>query len=237
MLPISDSDTPGRRFPIVTWLLIAVNVLVFLYELSLGTGARLEQFIQNWGAVPSVVLSGSLHGWLTLITSQFIHAGWVHIGGNMLFLYIFGDDIEDVLGPILYLLFYLFCGVVAGLTQSFVLARLIGEMNTAGIGASGAIAGVLGAYLVLYPRRPVQVLSLTSGGGQQGSVPAYVMLGLWFITQFISGITALDGAPNGNVGFWAHIGGFIAGAILILPFRSRASSTYSAGPGSGVRLT
>ncbi len=235
MLPISDSDAPGRRFPIVTWLLIAVNVLVFLYELSLGP--RLDQFIQTWGAVPSVVVSGSLHGWLTLITSQFIHGGWVHIGGNMLFLYIFGDDIEDVLGSGLYLLFYLFCGVVAGLTQSFVLAKLMGDMNTAGIGASGAIAGVLGAYLVLYPQRPIQVLSTSSIGGQSGTVPAYMMLGLWFVTQFIAGITALQGAPSDNVGFWAHIGGFIAGAILILPFRNRANNTYSAGPGSRVRLT
>jgi len=235
MLPISDSDAPGRKFPIVTWLLIAVNVLVFIYELTLGTGASLEQFIQTWGAVPSVVVSGSTHGWLTLITSQFIHGGWVHIGGNMLFLYIFGDDIEDILGSVLYLLFYLFCGVVAGLTQSYVLARLMGETSIAGIGASGAIAGVLGAYLILYPRRPIQVIEASSLGGQQTTtVPAYVMLGVWFVAQFTSGITALEGAPSGNVGFWAHIGGFIAGAVLILPFKNRASNDS---PGSGVRLT
>ena len=232
MLPISDNDAPGRKFPIITWLLIAVNVLVFLYELSLGQGAHLEQFIQTWGAVPSVVVKGSPHGWLTLITSQFIHGGWLHIGGNMLFLYIFGDDIEAILGPVLYLPFYLFCGVVAGLTQSFVLSRFMGDPNTAGIGASGAIAGVLGAYIVLYPTRRVNVLAPSAAGAQQAtSVPAYVMLGLWFVTQFVSGITALEGAPSSNVGFWAHIGGFIAGVILILPFKGRASS-YPTGTGA-----
>src|SRR5690242_20244461 len=130
MFPIGDQDAPGRRFPIVTWLLIGLNALVFVYELTLAPGA-LEQFFQNWGAVPNAIAhafanpgaAGSGHALLTLITSQFIHAGWLHIAGNMLFLYVFGDDIEDILGSVLYLLFYLFCGIVAGLVQTFVLTK------------------------------------------------------------------------------------------------------------------
>jgi len=241
MLPIGDNDAPGRRFPVITWLLIAVNVLVFIYELTLSPAA-LDQLFQTWGAVPGPIAhaianpmaAGSLHALLTLITSQFLHAGWVHIGGNMLFLYVFGDDIEDVLGSPLYLVFYLVCGIIAGLTQTYVLNGLLNSPNDAGIGASGAIAGVLGAYLVLYPTRRVNVLSL-SGGTGGGSVPALVMLGLWFVQQFLSGATALSGAPTDNVGFFAHIGGFIAGAILILPWRAGAAQRYQNESGGGVQ--
>jgi len=241
MFPIGDQDAPGRRFPIMTWLLIALNALVFVYELTLSPGA-LQQFFQTWGAVPGAIAAafahpnapGSVHAFLTLISSQFIHEGWLHIIGNMLFLYVFGDDIEDVLGSILFPIFYLVCGIVAGLTQTFVLAKLLGDTATAGIGASGAIAGVLGAYLVLYPTRRVSVLALGAGGAGRGSVPALYMLGLWFIQQFLSGVTALSGANVGNVGFWAHIGGFIAGAILILPFRGRASNYSQEGGGGNV---
>lgn len=237
MLPIGDNDSPNRRFPVMTWLLIAINAIVFVYELTLSP-AGLEAFFNNWGAVPGAIsaaiahpaAAGSVHALLTLITSQFLHAGWVHIGGNMLFLYVFGDDIEDILGSPLFLIFYLVCGIIAGLTQTYVLNGLMGDPNTAGIGASGAIAGVLGAYILLYPTRRISVLAPNSLGGQgQASVPAYVMLGIWFIQQFVSGITALSGAPTGNVGFWAHIGGFIAGAILILPFRGRAQNYVDSG--------
>jgi membrane associated rhomboid family serine protease len=242
MLPVSDNDAPGRRFPIMTWLLIAINVIVFLYELTLSQ-AGLEQFFNNWGAVPGSIANaishpgapGSVHALLTLITSQFLHAGWLHIGGNMLFLYIFGDDIEDILGSPLFLIFYLVCGIIAGLTQTYVLNKLLGDPNTAGIGASGAIAGVLGAYILLYPTRRINVMAPNSLGGQQATtVPAYVMLGLWFVQQFVSGITALSGAPTGNVGFWAHIGGFIAGALLILPFRGRAQNYLGSGGGRNI---
>src|SRR5258708_5040432 len=234
MLPVGDNDTPGRRFPIVTWLLIAVNALVFVYELTLSPAA-LDQLFQTWGAVPGPIAhaianpaaAGSVHALLTLITSQFLHAGWVHIGGNMLFLYIFGDDIEDVLGAPIYLVFYLVCGIIAGLTQTYVLNGLLHSPNDAGIGASGAIAGVLGAYLVLYPSRRINVLAPSSAAGAGAtSVPAFTMLGLWFVQQFISGATALTGAPTSNVGFFAHIGGFIAGAVLILPWRAGAVPKY-----------
>lgn len=235
MLPIGDNDSPNRRFPIVTWILIAVNVLVFLYELTLST-PQLEQLFQTWGAVPGHITNalghpaaaGSLQALATLITSQFLHAGWLHIIGNMLFLYVFGDDIEDVLGAPLYLLFYLFCGIVAGLAQTFILSKMLGAENEPGIGASGAIAGVLGAYIVLYPSRRITVLTPVggSGGMAPGGIPAIVMLGVWFLEQFFAGITALTpGAAQSNIGFWAHIGGFIAGLILILPFKNRARPT------------
>src|SRR5262245_40306004 len=167
MIPIGDSDQrPAGRVPIITGALIAINVIVFLYELTLPA-AGLENFFMKWGAVPKLIsdavahptAAGSPHALLTLITSQFIHGGWLHIIGNMLFLVIFGDDIEDLLGGAGYLLFYLVCGIVAGLTQTFVLARMFNAANEPGIGASGAIAGVLGAYIVLYPTRRVNVLS------------------------------------------------------------------------------
>ncbi len=232
MIPISDSDQPrGGRIPIVTLALIAANVLVFLYELSLRQAA-LNQFFLNWGAVPRLIsnalahpaATNSPHALLTLITSQFIHGGWMHIIGNMLFLWIFGDNIEELLGGASYLLFYLFCGVVAGLTQTFVLAHMFGAENVPGIGASGAIAGVLGAYMVLYPTRRVRVLA-PIGGLVPIAVPAYVLLGLWFLEQFFSGVASLSpgASAQSNIGFWAHIGGFIAGVILILLIRAWSS--------------
>lgn len=236
MFPISDDDPRGRGLPIVTFLLIAVNALVFLYELTLSQPG-LEQLFQTWGVVPARILNafshpgapGSLQAFLTLITSQFLHMGWLHILGNMLFLYIFGDDIEALLGAPLYLVFYLVCGIVAGLVQTFVLSQFTGDVNTAGIGASGAIAGVLGAYLVCYPNRRITVASPTQAGIARSAVPAVVMLGLWFVQQLLSGVAAISGADASNVGFWAHIGGFVAGVLLVLPFRNRAVSTYSGG--------
>lgn len=236
MFPIGDEDPKGRQLPLITWVIIAINVLVFLYELTLSP-AGLNQLFEHWGTVPARITAAiahpgapdSIQALLTLITAQFLHAGWLHIGGNMLFLYVFGDDIEDLLGKVLYPLFYLFCGIVAGLVQTFVLVRFTGDANAPGIGASGAIAGILGAYIVLYPNRRVTVAQIGQGGIARGSVPALVMLGLWFVQQLLSGVTALNGADTSGVGFWAHIGGFIAGALLILPFRSRAQRLINPG--------
>lgn len=228
MIPISDAN-PSRRIPLVTWLLIGINIMVFMFELSLSERA-LDRFIFQWGVVPQQLLAALAHpsvrGWgefATLITSQFIHGGWAHLIGNMLFLYIFGDNVEDVLGGWGYLIFYLGCGVLAGLLQVFALAPFLGRVAIPSIGASGAIAGVLGAYMVLYPNARVQVLVplfwLTVF-----EVPALWLLGLWFIQQFLGGLAALNpiAAQAGGVGFWAHIGGFVAGAFMILPFRGRA---------------
>jgi membrane associated rhomboid family serine protease len=229
MIPVGDNDLPGRRFPIATLLLVIINALVFLYEISLPE-AQLNNFIINWGVVPRDVIGAlsnlgapnSLQELLTLITSQFIHGGWAHILGNMAFLWIFGDDIEDTLGSILYVVFYLVCGIVAGLAQVFVLSRFTDSLDVPSIGASGAIAGVLGAYLILYPTRRVTVLT---AAGQRGlapmQVPALIMIGLWFVEQLFAGVAALSPTAASGIGYWAHIGGFVAGLILILPWRGR----------------
>ena len=191
-------------------------MLAFLFELSLGSG--LNAFIENYGTVPKEILTGQdvpppgpTPLWLTLFTSMFLHGGWLHIIGNMAYLRVFGDDIEDAFGPVLYLLFYLFCGVVAGLTHVFVSGA--GSTEPA-IGASGAIAGVLGAYVVLFPGRRIHVL-LPSYGFTTGTMSALALLGFWFILQFLNGVAALsDKAAAAGVAVWAHVGGFVAGAII-----------------------
>jgi membrane associated rhomboid family serine protease len=215
----------------MNWLLIALNVLVFLYELQLPARS-LDRFILIWGVIPQNVLvaisdpfaTGSLHVFETLITSQFIHGGWLHLLGNMLFLWIFGDNIEDVLGSIGYLVFYLTCGVIAALAQVYVLSPFLGGRALPSIGASGAIAGVLGAYLVSYPLVRVSVLFPVLLILIPFDLPAFVIIGWWFVQQFFYGLMTLTptAARSGGVAFWAHIGGFVAGMILILPFLSRA---------------
>jgi membrane associated rhomboid family serine protease len=236
MFPVGDNDAPGGRIPIITWLLIAVNAVIFLYELTLPPDA-LERFFTIWGVVPRDITRalsnpaapGALQELATLITSQFLHGGWMHLIGNMLFLYVFGNNIEELLGSILYLVFYLVCGIVAGLVQTFVLSQFTGDTAVPGIGASGAIAGVLGAYLLAFPRKTVTVLAPTgSGGASRMAISAVAMLGFWFIQQLLSGVVGLmPGAEASNVGFWAHIGGFVAGALFILPFRGRANAISS----------
>ncbi len=230
MIPISDAN-PTRRLPIMNLTLIGLNALVFLFELQMSS-AGLDQFVAQWGLVPHSLLAavahpfaaGSLHAYETLITSQFIHAGWLHILGNMLFLFIFGDNIEDVMGSGTYLAFYLFCGVIAGLTQSYVLAPFVGATNIPSIGASGAIAGVLGAYIVLYPTAKVRVVVPIFIFPLIFSVPSIFMLGIWFLEQFFLGVASLTpaAAQTGGVAVWAHVGGFITGMVLILPFFSKA---------------
>ncbi len=237
MIPISDVNAT-RRVPIMNLTLIGINILVFLYELNLSNRG-LDRFMFNWGLIPQELLFAiahpfavqSIHAFMTLITSQFIHAGWAHIGGNMLFLFIFGDNIEDVMGSFIYLLFYLICGVAAGLAQTFVLAPFLGGGDVPSIGASGAIAGVLGAYLILYPGTRIRVwvpvfLFLTF------ELPAVIMIGIWFVEQFIAGLGSLSAqaANSGGVAFWAHVGGFVTGMILILPFWGRARQLKAAEP-------
>ncbi len=230
MVPISDRN-PLRHRPVMTWLLIAVNVVVFLYELQMPAQA-LDQFILRWGATPGNILaafanpfaSGAPHAFETLVTSQFIHGGWLHILGNMLFLFIFGDNVEDAMGSSSYLVFYLICGVAAALTQSFILAPLLGGHGVPMIGASGAIAGVLGAYLVLYPTARVSVLIPVLIILFPIDLPAFVLIGWWFIQQFFYSILSLTPtvAQSGGTAFWAHVGGFATGLVLIVPFIGRA---------------
>lgn len=225
MFPISD-DNPTRTIPYVTYGLILVNILVFLYELSLPEDA-LEQFFYSAAVVP-IELTASLQGafeavgqlpeWMTLFTSQFLHGGWLHLLGNMLFLWIFGNNVEDELGHTKYLLFYLLCGVLAALTQWFF--SPVSEVPS--LGASGAIAGVMGAYIVKFPR--ARILTLISIFPIR--VPAFVFLGLWFVQQAFYSFTSLSvptniGMEGGGVAYWAHAGGFIFGALLGLLFGIR----------------
>jgi membrane associated rhomboid family serine protease len=231
MLPISDEDRPGRGPALVTWAIIIINVLVFLYEVMLGAG--LDPFIQTFGAVPREILTGQdvpppgpTPLYLQLLTSMFLHGGWLHLIGNMAFLRVFGDDIEDALGPVPYLLFYLGTGLVASLTHIF----LAGPNSTIpSVGASGAIAGVMGAYLVLFPNRRVHVL-VPSLYFSTARVSALVMLGMWFVLQFLNGLAALtqDTAQTGGVAVWAHVGGFVAGALVGLLLRGRATPRQAA---------
>jgi rhomboid family protein len=216
MLPLGDDDSDRRTFPFVTYALIAINVLVFVL-LELPQGDNLDAFLNRWGTIPSQIVAGK--GLITLITSMFLHANWLHIGSNMLFLWIFGDNVEDAFGHVLYLIFYLVCGVVASLAQV-----LVGPSSTVpGVGASGAIAGVLAAYIVLFGSRPVRVLMQ----GFLTTVPSYVMIGLWIVTQLISGFGALGDTQSGGVAYWAHIGGFVAGLVLTFLLRGIARPALS----------
>ena len=230
MIPIGDSNRL-RRTPVMNWLLIVANALMFFYELTLPPRG-LDRFFLTWGVIPQNVLAalaqplapGSLHAFETLLTSQFIHGGWLHLLGNMLFLYIFGDNIEDVLGRLGYLVFYLICGIAAVLAQVLVLAPFMGRTAVPTFGASGAIAGVLGAYLVLYPLNRVSVLFPVLLILIPFDLPAFVIIGWWFVQQFFYGLMTLtpSAASSGGVAFWAHVGGFLVGMILIVPFIEQA---------------
>lgn len=223
MIPIGDNN-PSRHAPIVNWTLIAINVLVFLFELTLRPRA-LQNLFFDWGVIPHDVLlllseplTAPWDVWATLITSQFLHSGWAHIIGNMLFLWVFGDNIEDALGHFTYLGFYLVGGVAASIVQALVM----GPAEIPSIGASGAIAGVLGAYLVLYPFTKIRILIPIFILFWTIQLPALLVIGWWFVQQFFYGVGTLGEAAIGGVAFWAHIGGFITGMILILPFLGRA---------------
>jgi membrane associated rhomboid family serine protease len=223
MFPIRD-DQPSYSVPFVTWFLIALNLLIFLFQATLDPGG-FELFVRQFGVVPSHVatfLSGSPRYPLPaivipLFTSMFLHGSWVHVLGNMWFLYIFGDNVEDYLGHFKYLLFYLGAGLIAMITQLVIYLH----SNVPTVGASGAIAGVLGAYFILYPRARV----LTWFFVFVFYVPAWVMLGYWFVLQFLSGAATLTlanaGHDVGGVAVWAHVGGFVAGALMIKAFPER----------------
>lgn len=207
MLPIGDDNSSRRTVPMVTYALIAMNVLFFCVELSGG-----DTFIEKWAFVPSRFLANPLGECLTLFTSMFMHAGWVHLGGNMLYLWIFGDNVEDRFGHIKFTVFYLLCGLAATFSQ---LAFGPGS-NIPNLGASGAIAGVLGAYILLFPQGKVRVLQ----GQQVIQVPALIVIGLWIVLQLFSGIGSIAStAQAGGVAYMAHIGGFVAGFGLTFLLR------------------
>jgi membrane associated rhomboid family serine protease len=214
MLPLTDHN-PRRIVPVVTMLIIIVNVLLFLWELTLG--ADLQRVMFNIGFVPRFFW---MPGYIVpnlerMFISMFLHGGFLHIAGNMLYLWIFGDNIEDRLGHVRYAIFYLLCGVVAALAHAF--ANPSSPLPA--IGASGAIAGVLGAYLVLFPRARVTTLIPIFAFVTVREIPAVIVLGLWFVLQLFSGIGSLgvrDADTAGGVAFFAHIGGFVAGMLLIV---------------------
>jgi len=207
MFPIGDDNTSRRTVPLVTYALVALNVLFFFAELSGG-----DAFIEQWAFVPSRFIANPSGDSLTLFTSMFMHAGWVHLGGNMLYLWIFGDNVEDRFGHIKFTVFYLLCGLAATFAQ---LAFDVGS-DVPNLGASGAIAGVLGAYILLFPQGRVKVLQ----GARVVQVPALIVIGLWIVLQFFSGIGSIAStAQTGGVAYMAHIGGFVAGFVLTFLFR------------------
>jgi len=206
MFPIGDDDSARRTVPVVTYALIALNVLFFFVEMSGG-----EAFIETWAFVPRRFLANPAGDFPTLFTSMFMHAGWLHLGGNMLYLWIFGDNVEDSFGHVKFIIFYLLCGLAATFAQ---LMFSVGS-NVPNLGASGAIAGVLGAYILLFPRGQVRVLQ----GSRVIPVPALIVIGLWIVLQFFSGIGSIASAAQGGVAYMAHIGGFVAGFVLTFLFR------------------
>jgi len=197
-------------------MLVVLNVLVFLYEIQLR-GAGLESFIRTWALIPNRLMSDPQTAWVTIFTSMFLHGGWFHLVSNMWVLFIFGDNIEDRLGGTRYLAFYLLSGVAAALLQSYVLQG----SNEPMVGASGAIAGVLGAYLVLYPGARVASLVPIFFIFTIIEIPATIFLLFWFGSQLFSGLFALQGGGSSGIAWWAHIGGFLFGLLYMILFVPR----------------
>lgn len=212
MIPLRDS-TPSRRTPVVTLTLIGINVLVYLYQWTLAGNEQLIPFLNTWAIIPAQLTTNFAGESYTLISAMFLHGSWMHLGGNMLYLWIFGDNIEDRLGPVRYIIFYLIGGLAATAAQVLI------DPNSPvpNLGASGAIAGVLGGYLVLYPRARITTLVFRF----ITQVPAYIVLGFWFVLQLFQGVGSLATITSqaGGVAFFAHVGGFVAGVLLVKPFQ------------------
>ena len=235
LFPIGDDNTDRHLTPVVNYVLIAINIIVFIF--LQGMGGNLD-FTFSYSTVPAEILTGqdivtasksyenpytgeieqhpglgvtNLPVYLTLITSMFMHGGWAHLGGNMLYLWIFGDNLENAMGHKKYLLFYLLCGVLAALAHVFSTSFFDQRLDIPSLGASGAISGVLAGYMLLYPGRSVHVWFLWG----IMAVPALIVVGLWFVFQVINGMGALGGEEAGGIAYAAHIGGFVAGLILV----------------------
>lgn len=247
MIPVGDDDSDLQRTPYVSYLLIAINIFVFIWYQQWGSNIN---FTYSYATVPAEIISGhdmvttatyvsdpisgqevlipglgvtAIPVWLTLITSMFMHGGFAHLGGNMLYLWIFGDNLEDRLGHFKYLIFYLLCGVIASLTHVFT-DYLFGENHLIpSLGASGAISAVMGGYLLLFPTRRVTVFLIFFFI----PVPAFIVLGSWILLQVANGTGYLGGSEASGIAYAAHIGGFIAGMLLIKKFRPSIISAYS----------
>ncbi len=217
MLPIGDDNSARRTVPVVTYALLALNILFFFVELSGG-----DAFIEKWAFVPSRFLANPVGDFLTLFTSMFMHGGWLHLGGNMLYLWIFGDNVEDRFGHIKFTIFYLVCGLAATFAQ----LAFSTDSNVPNLGASGAIAGVLGAYILLFPQGKVRVLQ----GQRVIQVSALIVIGLWIVLQLFSSIGSITSAADtGGVAYMAHVGGFIAGFVLTFLLRGNSPRQLTAG--------
>ena len=232
MIPLQDL-TPRRSFPVVTLLLILANTIVFLYQISLPAHAA-DAFIMAYGVVPSKIqlaLAGRhytlLQAFLPLFTCMFLHGGWLHIIGNMWFLWIFGANVEDRMGPFAYLVFYLVCGIGSSVAQTL----FSWGSHIPSIGASGAISGVLGAYIIFFPSSQISTIVTLFIIWFRARIPALVFIGLWFAMQFLSGIGSLGAtgtAASGGVAWWAHVGGFLLGMLIafIMSLSTRSPARY-----------
>lgn len=212
MIPVGDDDSRTRTTPIVNYALIAANVIVFIIELTQG-----DAFIEQWSFVPSRFTANPLSDWVTIFSSMFMHFGLLHIGGNMLYLWVFGNNVEDRFGHSAYLAFYIVCGVAATVSQLYF---SLGS-DIPNLGASGAIAGVLGAYLLMFPFRRVTVILVRF----IVPLPAIIVLGFWFLLQFFSGVGSIAvSTETGGVAYIAHVGGFVAGFLMAIFLRNNSTS-------------
>jgi membrane associated rhomboid family serine protease len=229
MIPLKDM-TPRQSFPVMTLLLIGINIAVFVHQLMLP-GPAGELFIKTYGLVPakiSLALAGRHYtleqALIPLFTCMFLHGGFLHIIGNMWFLWIFGANVEDRMGPLPYLLFYLICGLGSGLSE----VAFSWGSHIPSIGASGAISGVLGAYILLFPKSRIMTLVLLIIIPFLWKAPAVIFIGLWFLMQFLSGVASLHMSNNGGVAWWAHVGGFLLGLLLVRAFATPKRTAYYA---------
>jgi rhomboid family protein len=219
MIPIGDDDSGRRLTPFVTYALIALNVLVFLLELGQGSEAQLQNFFEKWSVVPQEYAARTdlppgipFPFWFTLFSSMFMHGGWMHLIGNMLYLWVFGDNVEDRWGHIKFLVIYFICGIAASFAH--ILFNLHSTIPS--LGASGAISGVLGAYIIMFPRNRIRVLV----GRGIATLPAIVVLGFWIVLQFINQLGQMGNTTEtAGVAYWAHIGGFLAGVLFAFILR------------------
>jgi len=209
-IPLGDVTRRPLHRPVVTILIIVVNFLVFFQELRGG-----DPFVQQWSVIPTDIVAG--HHWITILTAMFMHEGWLHILGNMVFFWSFGPQIEDAMGPFRYLTFYLLCGLVASLGQIAALPT----SSIPNLGASGAIAGVMGAFLVTYPRDRIRMILFIGFFAPVTVLPAGLLIGVWFLMQLFSQVGSVANASSGGVAYMAHVAGFIFGAVVARLFEQR----------------
>jgi membrane associated rhomboid family serine protease len=214
MFPLGDASRRIQHFPIITLVIIILNAVMFVVELAAG-----DPFIARWSVIPADIAAG--RNWITILTAMFMHAGWMHIIGNMVFFWAFGPEIEDVMGPLRYLAFYLLGGVAASVAQIVIQPG----STIPNLGASGAIAAVMGSFLITYPRDQIRTVVLLGWYARVAFIPAIVLVGFWFLTQLFSALGALAQVQTGGVAYMAHIGGFAFGAAAGRLFESRQRRT------------